>query len=197
MKPTPIEPHKMNLKIIELGLEQDVLDMHYLKGWAHCQIGNTLRERGVDISDSAVLSFLTWVKYALPRMIAKMGEQDVKAFLDKFYGTSQMLIKQLQEIEEKISTSVQWKEDIEYRKLLIRLIDLVTRLRGEIKTATTIIDKRTVNIQEMTVAVKNEIVQILENEGELSEDGMSIVIRKPELVGMLKKKKSLAEIGGA
>lgn len=174
-------------KTIDYDLQDKVIELHYT-GKSNREIADAL-----NMTDTQVGYFINWFKRKVPEWVSKLDAEWAKSYLDKFYNTYDLLYQQIEQIIKKINESDEWKEDVEYRKIFVKLTELLAKIRGEIKNAiVTVNDNRTFNVNEMTIAIKNEMIRFVEESGELNKEEDAVIIRKPELVDIIKKKKKLA-----
>lgn len=178
-------------KVLEYGVEDELIELHN-KGWTSREIEEEFAKRGIIITDTTINQYLNYLK----RIFNNFIKSDIdmrKKYADKMFNTFDVITKQLEEIEQKIEGATEWKEDVEYRKTIARFIELLAKVRGEIKSVTNIIeDNRTINISEMTIAIKQELTRKVEEEAELTSDEMGIILKDVELVEAVRKKKKKA-----
>ena len=189
--------HEGPYKVIELGVDEDVMRMYYQEAKGYKKIEAELRSRGIEVSYQSIKRFLDFVRSKMPKWIVEMDQEMAEKYANTFLRTFKLLVEQIEAIRSKLNDKEynDWKEEAENRKIFLKLTELIAKIRGEMKIATTVInDNRVTNVQNLNVAIKNMLIQKIEESGRLDENDNIIIEDWPEAVEILKKKK-LAEEG--
>jgi len=195
-------------KVVEFGLEKEVLNLYYNVNMGFEAIRVRLREQGFDISAQAVKNFIEWFSTKMPEMISAMKQEQLAEYAEMTMSTLRLLVQQIGDVEKEIEElkkrkengeKYDWRQLAELRRTLLKLTELIAKFRGELKTGTTItkIDNRQLNVKQLNMQIKNSLIKQLEEKGEIKEiDGKEVIVIKDwaEALYALKKKNKAIEV---
>jgi len=123
------------MKVIELGLEQDVYNAMKLPGFSAEGLARTLTERGTNITAQSVRKFIKKTKKAQQELISQdlAVSNQVKELTINYSRALKDILSEVEEVKNMAKTD---KDMATYNQLVGRLyqgIELIAKLTGDIK----------------------------------------------------------------
>lgn len=156
---------------------------------------------GLKISHRDISSFKVYLDLMEQYMLSN-NEQYHKRYMEKCFVALDLIIDEIQRAKERrdiMADMGEYKVEKDYFNVLKNQIELLAKLKGEIKSVTNIVnaDKAIVNV-ELNTTIMKKLEELLLEKGRLveKEDGTEVIeVLSPELVVRMKQKKKKVAVG--